>query len=336
MPKIILTRDTPFVIVLNAASGSADAGQEQARITDTLAAAQQKFEVLAVTDPQDLPKVAKAAARKAQRTAGAIIAAGGDGTINAVAQAALPTGRPFGIVPQGTFNYSSRAHGIPLDTVKATQALLNARLKPIQVGMVNERVFLVNASIGLYPQLLQDREAFKKQFGRYRLVAMWSGLVTLAHGHRQLVLEIEHDERREIIVTPTLFVGNNPLQLEQVGLPEVRAVEQQRLAAVIIKPVGTAALLWLAVRGALGQLGDAGNVRDFAFTRMTVRPVKGRLGGSGGRSWLRSRTETIKVATDGEIWRASLPIEFSVAAQPLLLMTPDTPVANGSRVTESP
>jgi diacylglycerol kinase family enzyme len=213
MADVALTRGSPFLIVLNVASGSADAREEQAKITRTLAAAGQKFELLAVTNPAELPRIAREAAEKAQRTGGAIVAAGGDGTINAVAQAALPTGRPFGIIPQGTFNYSSRAHGIPPDTVQATQALLDARLKPIQVGLVNDKVFLVNASLGLYPQVLQDREQFKRQFGRHRVVAIWSALATLLRGHRQLVLEVEHDGRREIVVTPTVFIGNNPLQL---------------------------------------------------------------------------------------------------------------------------
>lgn len=329
MSRLALTRSSPFIIVLNAASGSKDAAQEQALISDTLAAAGQRFEVLAVTDPKELPKAAKFAAEKALRAGGAIVAAGGDGTINAVAQAALPTGRPFGIVPQGTFNYSSRAHGIPLDTLQATQALLDARLKPIQVGIVNDRVFLVNASLGLYPQLLQDRETFKRQFGRYRIVAMWAGVSTLLRRHRQLVLEMEHDDRREIVVTPTVFIGNNPLQLEQVGLPEAHAVEaQQRLAAVVVKPVGTGALLWLAMRGALGQLGEAQNVRDFAFARMTVRPVKGRLG---------SRDEVLEVATDGEIWRARAPLTFSVAGLPLQLMVPaQSPDADSTQARAKP
>lgn len=314
MPERALTRSSPFLIVLNCASGSADAREEQAKITDTLAAAGQKFELFTVDNPSDLPRMARTAAEQAQRCGGAVIAAGGDGTINAVAQATLPTRRPFGIVPQGTFNYSGRAHGIPLDTVQATQALLDARLKPVQVGLVNDRVFLVNASVGLYPQVLQDREAFKKQFGRYRVVAIGSALATVLRGHRPLVLEVEHDGRREIVVTPTLFVGNNPLQLEQVGLPESEAIGKQRLAAVIVKPVGTAALLWLAVRGAMGQLGEAHNVRDFTFARLTVQPV--------ASAWWRGREDTLKVATDGEIWRARPPLHFRVAPEPLRLMVP--------------
>jgi diacylglycerol kinase family enzyme len=141
---------------------------------------------------------------------------------------------------------------------------------------------------------------------------MWAALQTLLHDHRELAVRIEHDDRVENVRTPTVFVGNNPLQLEQVGLPEAEAIERRRLAAVIIKPTSTASLLWLAVRGLLRQLGDAQNVRNFPFRNMTVTPL--------GR-----HEKTIKVATDGEIWRATLPLEFKVAPQSLWLMTPAGP-----------
>ena len=48
-------------------------------------------------------------------------------------------------------------------------ALLNAVPMPVRVGLINDRVFLVNASLGLYPELLQNRDACKTRFGRSRL-----------------------------------------------------------------------------------------------------------------------------------------------------------------------
>lgn len=305
-----LTRSTPFFIVFNTSSGSGDKQKNREDMARVLADAKQPHEFLLIERSEQIDAMARRAVEAAVRHDGAVIVAGGDGTINAVAEVALATGRPFGLVPQGTFNYSSRAHSIPLETIPATQALLNARIKPIQVGKVNERIFLVNASLGLYPQLLQDREDYKKQYGRKRLVALWAGLRTLARYDGQLVLEIEHDNQRESILTPTLFVGNNPLQLEQVGLPEVEAVQQRQLAAVIVRPVSGAAMLWLAVRGALGQLGAADNVRDFSFSRLTVRPKRD------------ATSRGVKVATDGEICWMRGPLQFSVAPQSLMLIVP--------------
>ena len=305
-----LARDTPLHIVSNAGSGSKDTNEAQRQIEDILRAAGRQHEFILIDDPGKLAAVAKRASDAAVRSGGAVVVAGGDGTINAVVQAMLPTLRPFGIVPQGTFNYSSRAHGIPLETADAVNALLTARLKPIQVGLVNDRVFLINASLGLYPELLQDREQYKRQYGRRRSVAMWSGLMTLLREHRQLVVDIEHDQGQERVRTPSIFIGNNSLQLEEVGLDEAQDVQRRRLAAVIVQPVGTAKLLGLALRGMLGQLSEDDSVHDFPVRSLTVHPLSGvsRRG--------------IKVAVDGEIFWTQPPLRFSVAPQPLMLMVP--------------
>jgi diacylglycerol kinase family enzyme len=305
-----LDRSTPFLIVMNARSGSGDAAEAREQIGAVLAQAGQPFEFLLTQRPDEIPEVAKRAVAMAQERRGAVIAAGGDGTINAVAHAVLPCRLPFGIVPQGTFNYSGRAHGIPLETEAAARALLEPRLKPIQVGVVNDRVFLVNASLGLYPQLLQDREEYKRQFGRTRAVAFLAGLRSLMQEPRQLALEIAHDDERELVRTPTLFIGNNPLQLEQIGLPEAEDVQRRKLAALIVRARRPSTLLWLALRGALGQLADADNVRDFAFREMIVHP------------WIRGRDRPVKVAIDGEVLLMRPPLRFSVAPEPLWLMTP--------------
>lgn len=307
----VLSPDAPFHIVSNAGSGSKDAHQARQQIEAVLQAAGRRHEFILIENPEQLGAVARKAVEAAQRSGGAVVVAGGDGTINAVVQAALPSRRPFGIIPQGTFNYSSRAHGIPLDIPEAAKSLLTARLKPVQVGLVNDRAFLVNASLGLYPELLQDREAYKKQYGRHRSVALWSGLRTLMREHRQLVVEVELEQGRERVVTPSIFVGNNVFQLELVGLDEAEDVKHRgRLAGVIVKPVTTAQLLWLAVRGMLGQLEEEERVRDFSFETMTVKVLS------------RTSRRGIKVAVDGEVFWCQPPLTFKVAPQPLMLLAP--------------
>lgn len=300
-----VTRDTPFYIVLNRRSGSGKALESRDQMREILEAADKPHQFFLIEEPQQIASIAASAVDAAVQNDGAVIVGGGDGTINALAHAVLPTGRPFGVIPQGTFNYLSRTYSIPLDVGEATRALLAPIVRPVQVGALNERIFLVNASLGLHPHLLQERENYTRQYGRKRAVALWAGLATLLKGYRQLVLEIQHDEGSELVRTPSLFVGNNPLQLERLGVPEADDVQQSQLAAVIIRPVGTRTLLRLALRGALGQLGDDDNVRNFAFKRLSVR-VRGE--------------RKVKVATDGEILWMPLPLEFSIAPQRLMLM----------------
>jgi diacylglycerol kinase family enzyme len=309
-----LNPQTPLYIVLNTRSGAGKAQDCRAQMREILTQAGREHEFFLIDHPHQIQAMAARATEAAVRNDGAVIVGGGDGTINAVAYTVLKTGRPFGVIPQGTFNYLCRTYSIPLDAEEATRALLNARLRPIQVGALNDRIFLVNASLGLHPHLLQEREQYTKQYGRRRAVALWAGVATLLKGYRQLSLEIEHDEGTETVRTPSLFVGNNPLQLERVGLPEAEDVENHKLAAVIVNPVGGRTLLWLALRGALGQLGEDRNVRNFSFRKLSVLDVRNQSG------------RRVKVSTDGEIVWMRTPLTFSIAPQRLMLMVDPKPV----------
>jgi diacylglycerol kinase family enzyme len=300
--------DTLFV-VFNRASGRGNRDEVGPAVEAACVAAGRRCELLPVEQPERLAETAREAVRRASPAGGIVVAAGGDGTINGVAQAVLGSGCRFGVLPRGTFNYFARTHGIPTELGAALHVLLNDDAVAVQVGQLNGRVFLVNASLGLYPQLLEDREAWKQQFGRSRLVALGAGIKTILHGHRSLRLTVEYAGQQRQVRTPTLFVGNNALQMEQVGLPEAGAIDSGCLAGVTLQPVGRWALLVLLARGAFGQLGEASAVQNFAFRRLTVTA---RAFGS----------QRIKVATDGEVLWMPLPLRFEVAPHPLLLIRP--------------
>lgn len=299
----------PLTFVINAASGQHDPAATRHAIEEVLRANGRTGE-LRFARPDELAHVAHRAAEAASARRTAVIAVGGDGTINAVAQAAHAEGCIMGLVPQGTFNYFARTHGIPTDAVEATKALLSSAPVPVQVGLINDRVFLVNASLGIYPEMLQDREAYKARFGRSRLVALVSTLATVLGKHRQLRLRIELGANAREVKTPTLFVGNNRLQLEQVGLEAAPALDEGCIAAVMLRPIGAFSMLWLLVRGAMGTLGEASTVESFKFHRMVVKPR------------LPIGNRMVKVAFDGEVSRMRTPLEFRVAPRPLYLLKP--------------
>jgi diacylglycerol kinase family enzyme len=295
-------------VILNKSSGHSDAAQAREALAEVFREEKCTANFVPVP-PGGLIAACDAAARAAAAAHGVLVAVGGDGTLNAAAQAALAHGCRMGVIPQGTFNYFGRGNGIPQDARAAARALVRGREAPVQVGRVNGHVFLVNASLGLYPQLLEDRETFKQQLGRRRWVAILSGLWTLFEWRRQLTLDIEQDGRTTTVRTPTLFVGNSRLQLDRVGIdPAVAAcVGAGCLGAVAVAPTRGGALLGLALRGALGRLGEAEEVRSFSCMRLTVRP------------W---RVRRVKVATDGEVRYMAVPLRFEVSPEPLRLMLP--------------
>jgi diacylglycerol kinase family enzyme len=306
----IFPLERPLFIVQNPGSGRADAEEARSVIARVLTEAGQRHSFRVPKEPQLIARVARETLQEAERVGGGVVVAGGDGTLRCVADAVLGSRCPFGVIPQGTFNYFARSQGIPEDTALATRALVGATTRPVQVGLVNERAFLVNASIGLYPELLEDREAAKARLGRSRLVAIGAGIKTLLGEHRALLLEVEHASVKHVIRTPTLVVDNNRLQLEQMGLPEAEVIEEGQLVAFTVREEGRAALLGLAARGALGQLGDAHAVTRFAFRKMVVRP-RFPLG-----------LRRIKVATDGEVTFLRTPLTFRVARARLQLLVP--------------
>ena len=315
-----LDTSAPLIFVINAASGSSHAEATRETIETALAQAGRTGQLL-FSQPADLRLNARQAAEQALASHSAVVAVGGDGTVNTVAQAAHTQGCAMGVVPQGTFNYFARTHGIPSEPAEAMALLLRCQPSPVQVATINEQVFLVNASLGLYPALLEDREAYKARFGRSRVVALGAACVTLLRAHRQLRLRIELGQVFRDVRTTTLFVGHNRLQLDQVGLQlDSNAAgkgDTGKMAAVMVKPIGTLGMMRLMLQGALGKLADADAVESFAFNNMVVKP---RLAYTGAK---------IKVAFDGEVCWMRAPIKFLVPAKPLYLLK-----LNATRATE--
>jgi Diacylglycerol kinase catalytic domain len=131
-------------LLINPSSGAGDAAPE------LLAAAHERGIETRLLRPGD------DALRLARETAAGVVgAAGGDGTLGAVAQAALEAGKPFVCVPFGTRNHFARDLGLDTsDPVAALAAFTDGRERRIDVGRANGRVFLNNVSIGAYAQLV--------------------------------------------------------------------------------------------------------------------------------------------------------------------------------------
>ncbi len=311
-----------LLFVINAAAGALDIDAKRAVIESALAARGRKGELLTCR-PDELARVATEAAAAAVARGTAVIAVGGDGSLNTVAQAAHAAGCAMGVIPYGTFNYFARTHGLPTEPAAAAQLLLDARPLPVQVAAINDRVFLVNASLGVYPELLQDREAYKARFGRSRWVAFVAACATLLRAQRRLRLHIEMGAKVREVQTLTLFVGNNRLQLQQFGAEPDDTLSgtpgDGSMAAVMLRPIGTLSMIGLLLHGAMGRLGEAAGVQSFEFQHMVVKP---RL--APGR-------RDIVVAFDGEVAVMRSPIDIRVLDKPLyLLQAAGAAAASGS------
>src|SRR3954447_14270136 len=86
-----------------------------------------------------------------------LVAAGGDGTINAAASALVHQSTALGVIPSGTLNHFARDLQIPLEPEKAAEVLVDGRLIRVDAGAVNGRVFINNSVLGLFPNYRRVR-----------------------------------------------------------------------------------------------------------------------------------------------------------------------------------
>lgn len=295
-------------IVMNQRSGASGKDEVREAVEQVLREAGRRYRIVPV-QPGEIVQTCRDAARQAHEAGGVIVACGGDGTINAAAQAALSIGCPLGLIAQGTFNLFARDLGLSLDAAEAARMLLRAQPEPVQVCLVNERVFLVNASVGLYPKLLADREQVKQRLGRRRWIAMLSALRSLMEWRVQLALDAEMDGEITRLKTASVFLCNNRVQLQRVGIQDyvVDQLDHGRMVCVLVPPLTWWDKINLLASALFGKLGEERRLQSFAMHSLTV-------GSRGARR--------LKVATDGEVLWMEMPVRFTVAPRPLQVMLP--------------
>ncbi|AXF46078.1 MULTISPECIES: diacylglycerol/lipid kinase family protein [Acinetobacter] len=237
---------------------------------------------------------------------GVVVAAGGDGTLNAVASKLMGTDIPMGILPLGTFNYVARVLNIPLDLLDAAKAIGEGQPRSVHVAQLNQHIYLNNASLGLYPLFIQKREQFNKHFGRFPLHAYTSALDVLIRDRKELKLEVEVDGQRYPVKTPLIFFGNNQLQLAEMKLRIAEAAEAGKVAGVVVAKSDKRTLfktLWQLIKGNLDQASD---VYSFAADEVIVHSKRNKL----------------TVAVDGEIVTMTPPLKITVRKHALNVMVP--------------
>jgi diacylglycerol kinase family enzyme len=104
----------------------------------------------------------------ADRGFDAVLAFGGDGTINEVAQGVVGSSSALGILPGGTTNVMARALGMPKDPVEATSFVAShirsGTRRRINVGRIHDRYFLFSCGIGLDAEVVKRVEADPKRY----------------------------------------------------------------------------------------------------------------------------------------------------------------------------
>ena len=144
-----------------------------------------------------------AAALDERRT---VLACGGDGTVNAVAQHLAGTEGIMAVLPAGTLNHFARDLGIE-DADTAFAAIAHGRPADVDVGLAGKRVFVNTLGFGVYPELVRERETLEDSLGKWPALARSVGRIVTSF--EPLEGRISADGRPRRLQASAVFVGNN-------------------------------------------------------------------------------------------------------------------------------
>lgn len=289
-------------IILNPGSGRGNGDELAARLIQLFAEAGREATVLAGGGGRTVADQARRAVKEGCRIA---VAAGGDGTVNAVASAVVGTDIPLGILPLGTLNHFAKDLGIPLGLADAVGVVLQGHTTSVDVGEVNGHVFLNNSSIGVYPRVLRLRERYRQRGRSKWIAASWAVLAVLRR-HSFMGVRVVADGETIVRRTPFVFIGNNEYRMEGLSAGTRESLTDGRLSLYMMNASGRRSLLWLAWNVLIGRTRRLPELETRAVLEAEVE----------------THRDDLQVALDGEVTKERSPLAYRVRPAALRVFTP--------------
>jgi len=293
--------------VLNDSSGTGDCQKSAQQLKEIFAAAGKEARVTVARGGDQLRAAMKQAV---QDGCEALVAGGGDGTINTAASQLVDGDIPLGVIPLGTLNHFAKDLGIPLELEGAAKVVLDGRVCRVDVGEVNGRVFLNNSSLGVYPAIVRLRERYRAGGWGKWIAAFWAGLSVL---RRNPFMAVRIAAEGDAIVrrTPLVFVGNNEYRMAGLDAGSRDSLTTGQLAVYVLnaeKRPGLLRLAWQVL------LKGAEEVKELDLLTVQSATVE-------------TRRPRIQVALDGEVVSLDSPMTYRCRPASLLVYAPSDSAA---------
>jgi diacylglycerol kinase family enzyme len=300
-------------VLLNARSGSATL--EAAELGERLEAAGFTATIDADHDAP-FPSRLRAARRS---KADILVAAGGDGTATALAEIAAESNRPLAILPMGTANLLAKDLSLPLEADAWIAALPGFSERRIDIGRVNDRVFLHKVVIGFVPGIAAGRERIRGIAALSARIAFISYAVRRILRARRIALELTPDGGEpHIDRLQAVAIANNSYDEGFGAIFSRSRLDAGHLGIYKLHSVTLLKAMSLATGILIGRWQD-----DAALTIETAEQVL-----------IRSRRKLLKVMLDGEVETLHTPLHFSIDKQALRVLAPPPATVTDKPATE--
>ena len=291
-----------IAVIVNARAGSATGPGIGNELANVFHAAGHNAEIIALQAGQDPVDVA----RQASARASIVVAAGGDGTVNSVVAGIIDSPAALGVLPLGTLNHFAKALHIPSDLPKAVAVVVAGHIGYVDVGQVNDDVFVNNSSIGIYPSIVDAREALRSQ-GHRKWPAMAIATLRILRRYRGVTVSIVVDGRQRTWRTPFVFVGNNDYTIDGVGLGERVRLDEGKLFAYLAPRLRARDLPLLLGKALIGRARQSGGFEIVAAAELWIEI---------------SKTRQLRVSFDGEVRKMHAPLHYRARPKALRVVLP--------------
>ena len=178
--------------------------------------------------------------------------------------------------------------------------------KRVDVGEVNDRIFVNNSSLGVYPDIVTERESLRQQ-GHRKWTAFAVASARVLRHYRGLVVTITAGESTRSVRTPFLFVGNNEYQVEGFRLGARTRLDGGRLFAYLAPRVHGRELPKLLALALVGRASEHHTLESFAAGEIQIDTPHGG---------------PVRVALDGEVVLMNTPLRYRVRPLALNVIVP--------------
>jgi len=301
-------QERSITLLWNASSGWTDSEVKRESVRSILSSHGATVNVVDVKEGMDIGATVEGLVASGTPV---IVAAGGDGTVNAVASALLNRPTALGIIPTGTLNHLARDLNVPIDEEKAAVALSSASTASIDAATVNGRVFVNNSVLGFFPHYRGVREKLERCcFGTSRpgrFLAVVVGLAVSLWRLPRLTVTYTVEGRKRSLRTPFVLVGNNEHRMQGFALGERSVLDSGLLWVYVMRPHTR----WQLLRRVLGVL--LGRTPRESLFEVVSAP----------HFTIESRRRYLGVGIDGEVAKLRTPLRNQSLPGALRVLAPN-------------
>ena len=302
------------MVIVNPAAGAGRVGRQWQRTAVTLREAGLDFEERFTTAPHHATDLAREAVKAGKQ---AVVALGGDGTLNEVANGffeageVIPTACALGLIPYGTGGDTRRTFAIPIDIASAARVIRAGNTRTIDAGRVwigGRMLHFINiAEAGLGADVSDRVNRAPKMLGGKASFAIGTFAGLAGWKHKQMSVIVDGQPPRDLLAQAVTIAN-----CEYYG-------GGMRVAPMAVPDDG---LFDVIITGALGKLeGLQGFSKIYAGTHFEDPKLRLKLEHLRGRRVEVSSTDSVLVQLEGEVV-GRLPATFEIMPRALRLLVP--------------